>query len=191
MTLVLAALANDGAILAADRHTIVRCQGSPDKAGEDDKLVTVAGCAVACSGIGPPRVHVPTFLRKISAELGNVILSPSSVADTLHKGISALPNPGQFSMVVVGGGTERLEFWEATPPNGFREFIPTMGQIMSRGACIHMADPPLHSTVENLEALMIYIFRDATKQLPDSVGPPFDFAVLPFGGPISIKRYPS
>lgn len=183
MTLVLVGSIDSETCLAADRRVFSGPPGGPYTPGEDDKLFLIGSCSVASFGNSPLDMHVPTFINAFP----KIERSPKDLATAIYQAICALPDRGDFGLLVLGSGAQTLELWEVQSKIGIASIELNPGTIFCRARNRSPAPIPPNSSREILVGQMHSVFREVAQD-DEGVGPPYEFSVLQFGKPPIYAR---
>jgi hypothetical protein len=181
MTLLLATVARDFAMLTADRRTQ---EGAERRPADGDKLIQLGGCVVACFGTSPPDVDVPVLVRAAKTDPQS---HPDELARILRSKIRALKDPGDFGLLVVGSGAKDLELWEVPQGGGTPAMLEPL-VLHARPASIYVASPAVLPDAQQMRDYLLSLFQNATAQCPSTIGPPFELAEFRFGQPPTVTQ---
>jgi hypothetical protein len=170
LTLILATVVNQTAILAADR----RIHDEFSIPSEDDKLFIVSGCALATYGSNPPGVYIPEFIRSFERDQ---LTAPKMLAETIYNEILMLPDYGSFGVVIIGINENIIEIWEVLSQGGVNQVNLELGQLCQRGQPVQMQEQPVFASLDIAHREILSIFRQVASQTP-YVGPPYEFAEI-------------
>ncbi|MBI3902983.1 MAG: hypothetical protein HY306_08620 [Nitrosomonadales bacterium] len=184
MTLILATILSSGAILAADRRISFGPPGGPFEQGDADKLFSIRSCAVASFGGSPPNTDVPKFIRSHDSPLP---AAPPEIAQSLYESIRALPDPGNFGLLVLGVLNGNPHLCEIDSRHGVSSPDVAIGTLVSRGVDVQFSGQSDVQDLVELRRQFRSIFQQVAEQSQD-VGPPFDFATLRHGSQIAFVR---
>jgi hypothetical protein len=173
MTLILATVINNSAILAADRRTHTIENGGEGQPSDGDKLFRVAGCAVASYGESPPNFNIPDFIRTFE----QAELSPQRLAETIYNRILTLEHCGNFGLLIIGYGANDIEIWEVLSQTGFNQVNLESGQLCQCGQTATFQEEPIFTDLVAAHEEFLSIFRQVASQT-QNVGAPYEFSII-------------
>lgn len=187
MTLIIGAVAANFSIIGADRRVQVGASlAGPFTPGDADKLFEVDQCSAASFGSNPPAVDVPVFVRQFAGRL----LEPSSLARALFQQVKALPDPGNFGLLVAGSGAKEPELWEVTKRG--QDCVKLAPNILhERENVVGVQGEAALPDADSMRKRVLEVLRQGCLRHPLWVGPPYEISLIRYGQAPIITRYMS